>query len=234
MSPYVLQHHTIILDCTLSLQIFRIESVLCVRCYIWFVNSEDQGLGEIFERWWTRYDFIVSYDLHFVKSPSERLFVSVRRFNVGLSTILLCECYPRTEIETVSVKGWWNKLNSCFCRAKTSRELDSIPWLAGKHTNKRSVNFYVRIDAKRLCNFIVMKFSVNRRVEDKTFSMGNALKHQTVCKHLYLLYFIFTNFHVHVCGQKSIMCDCVINHISIFKDDRFCSKFNISDYYFQN
>lgn len=144
----MLQHHTVILDCSLSIDIFRIESVLSVRCYISFVNSDDQGLGETYERWWIRYAFIItpqSHDSHFDARPSERLFVSVRRFNVGLSTILLCEY----EIETVSAKGWWNKLNWCFCREKTSRELDSIPWLVGKHRNSRQVKFYVRIDAKR-------------------------------------------------------------------------------------
>jgi len=66
----------------------------------------------------------LSHDSHFGARPSERLFVfSVRRFHVRLS----CESHPRNEIETVSLKGWYNKLETAFLPGEDSRTSDSIP-----------------------------------------------------------------------------------------------------------
>lgn len=53
--------------------------------------------------------------------------------------------------------------------------------------------------------FIVMKFSVDRRVVIFNIFDGNALKHQIVySKHLYLLYFIFRVFPCNVLWLKII------------------------------
>lgn len=67
-----------------------------------------------------------------------------------------------------------------------------------------------------------MKLSVKRPVKDKTSSMGTLRSIKLFANIYTFCILFFTNFPLHICGQKYKLCVIALLIISIFKDDRFC------------